>query len=54
MYAFFNSHRADTVLTSKGRVPAIAYENYFNERIHMLGTSLNPKASAAYRELWDN
>jgi beta-mannanase len=54
MYGFFNSHRADTVLTSKGRVPTIAFENYHNEHVHMLGTSLNLKASAAYRELWDN
>ena len=54
MYNFFNSHRADMVLTSKGRVPAIAFENYFNERIHMLGTILNPKATAAYRALWDD
>ena len=54
MYNFFNSHRGDTVLTSKGRVPAIAFENYFNERIHMLGTILNPKATAAYRALWDD
>jgi len=54
MYNFFNSHKADTVLTSKGRVPAIAFENYHNEHVHMLGTSRSPKASAAYRELWDN
>lgn len=53
MYKFFNSHKADTVLTSKGRVPAIAFENYFNERVHMLGTLLSPKATAAYRALWD-
>ncbi len=52
MYAFFNSHKGDTVATSKGRVPAIAFEIYFNERVHMLGTSLNPKATAAYRDLW--
>jgi hypothetical protein len=54
MYDFFNSRRADTVLTSKGRVPAIAFEIYFNERVHMLGTGLNPRATAAYRALWDN
>lgn len=54
MYNFFNSHKTDTVLTSKGRVPAIAFEIYFNERVHMLGTNLNPKATAAYRELWDD
>jgi hypothetical protein len=53
MYNFFNSRKADTVLTTKGRVPAIAFEIYFNERVHMLGTSLNPKATAAYRALWD-
>ena len=52
MYAFFNSHKGDTVQTSKGRVPAIAFEIYFNEHKHKLGTSLNPNASAAYRELW--
>jgi hypothetical protein len=54
MYNFFNSHRTDTVLTSKGRVPAIAFEIYFNERVHKLGTSLNPKATAAYRALWND
>ncbi len=55
MYNFFASHRADTVLTlTKGRVPAIAFENYFNERVHKLGTSLSPKATAAYRALWDD
>lgn len=53
MYAFFNSHKSDTVVTTKGRVPAIAFEIYFNEHVHMLGTSLNPKATAAYRALWD-
>ncbi len=54
MYNFFNSHRSDTVLTSKGRVPAIAFENYFNQRVHKLGTNLSPKATAAYRALWDD
>jgi beta-mannanase len=54
MYGFFNSHKADTVATSKGRSPAIAYEIYFNERIHKLGTSLSPKATAAYRALWND
>jgi hypothetical protein len=54
MYNFFSSRKGATVETTKGRVPAIAYEIYFNESVHMLGTSLNPKATAAYRELWDN
>ena len=53
MYNFFKSHRDDTVVTSKGRVPAIAYESYHNEHVHKLGTNLNPKATAAYRALWD-
>ncbi len=53
MFNFFNSHSADTVQTlTKGRIPAIAFENYFNERDHMLGTSKSPKATAAYRGLW--
>jgi beta-mannanase len=54
MYEFFNSRKSDTVQTAKGRVPAIAFEIYFNERVHKLGTYLNPKATAAYRALWDD
>jgi hypothetical protein len=54
MYNFFNSHKADTVLTSNGRAPAIAFESYFNERVHMLGTIQSPKATAAYRAMWRN
>jgi hypothetical protein len=53
MFRFFDSHKNHTVTTlTKGTVPAIAFEVYFNERDHMLGTSKSPKATAAYRALW--
>jgi hypothetical protein len=53
MFKFFASHKSDTVQTlTHGQVPAIAFEVYFNEGKHKLNTSLNPKATAAYRELW--
>jgi hypothetical protein len=53
MFKFFDSHKNETVATlTKGSVPAIAFENYFNSGDHMLGTSKSPKATAAYRALW--
>jgi hypothetical protein len=53
MFNFFASHKYDTVQTlTKGRVPALGFENYFNYGDSILGTSKSPKASAMYRSLW--
>ena len=53
MFRFFDARKNATVQTlNRGTQKAIAFENYFNEKDHMLGTSKSPKATAAYRQLW--